>query len=401
MREKYQNLIHWKTNIKISSILKHKRLRTTRNDVIYASIASIAIQTQLFKLTNWFFTHESINSHLSYNLTRLQNSFRKFSLISRISMIVLTKTNQIDFFVTSFAKNSNFQKKMNSQFLMFQREIISRLNFAINVNQCLNQTIKNNNFRIHLSNEFENDQNKNQSHKTSFKIILKRSRRWEIDRRCTFIEQFVEIKKQKEFVLIIHFKNVWIEFSINILIKNAKKFQIDINERSQNWYDALKIFLNEHKTLIQLQKISQKSLNTFNCQLKKQRTHIQVVEIVLKRVKNKIERYKKARNTHKAHKQNFQKINKAFQQDIDDFNDVKVIFHKNVKTLKKKNVALKKEKRSLRARQSNIVNFEIIDFDRDANHHVDRRVDKHSKNSRDKKQYCNDRRRLVIDSYHN
>ena len=59
-----------------------------------------------------------------------------------------------------------------------------------------------------MSNEFKNDQNKNQSLKTFFKIILKRSRRREVDRKCTFIEQFVEIKKQKELVLIIHFKNV-------------------------------------------------------------------------------------------------------------------------------------------------------------------------------------------------
>ena len=131
--------------------------------------------------------------------------------------------------------------------------------------------------------------------------------------------------------------------------------------------------MNEHKALVQLQKISQKSLNTFNSQLEKQRTRIQVVEIALKRVKNKIERHKKARNTHKVHKQNFQKINKTFQQNIDDFNDAKVIFHKDVKILKKKNVVLKKEKRSLRARRNNIVNFEIIDFDRDANHRVDRR----------------------------
>ena len=62
---------------------------------------------------------------------------------------------------------------------------------------------------------------------------------------------------------------------------------------------------------------------------------------------------------------------------------------------------MKKEKRFLRARRSNIVNFEIIDFDKDANHRVDRRVDKHSRNSRDKKQYRDDRRHLVIDSYHN
>ena len=62
---------------------------------------------------------------------------------------------------------------------------------------------------------------------------------------------------------------------------------------------------------------------------------------------------------------------------------------------------MKKEKRSLRARRSNIVNFEIINFDKDANHRVDRRVNKHSRNSRDKEQYRDDRRRLVIDSYHN
>ena len=123
-------------------------------------------------------------------------------------MIVSTKTNQIDFFVTFFAKNSNFQKKMNSQFLMLQREVISRLNFAINVNQSLNQIIKDNSFRAHLSNKFENDQDRNQSLKTFSKIILKRSRRREVDRKCIFVEQFVEIKKQKEFVLIIHFKNV-------------------------------------------------------------------------------------------------------------------------------------------------------------------------------------------------
>ena len=84
---------------------------------------------------------------------------------------------------------------MNFQFLMLQREIIFRLNFAINVNQSLNQIIKDNSFRTHLSNEFENDQDKNQSLKTFFKIILKRSRRGEVDRKCTLIEQFVEIKK--------------------------------------------------------------------------------------------------------------------------------------------------------------------------------------------------------------
>ena len=90
---------------------------------------------------------------------------------------------------------------------MFQREVICRLNFAINVNQSLNHIIKDNSFRAHLSNEFENDQNRNQSFKTFLKNILKRSRRREVDKKCTFIEQFVEIKKQKEFVLIIHFKN--------------------------------------------------------------------------------------------------------------------------------------------------------------------------------------------------
>ena len=81
---------------------------------------------------------------------------------------------------------------MNSQFLMLQREVIFCLSFATNVNQSLNQTIRDNSFRAHLSNEFENDQDKNQSLKTFFKIILKRSRRREVDRRYTLIEQFVE-----------------------------------------------------------------------------------------------------------------------------------------------------------------------------------------------------------------
>ena len=74
------------------------------------------------------------------------------------------------------------------------------MNFTINVNQNQSQTIKHDNFQIHLSKKFENDLNKNLTLKTFSNIILKRFRRREVDKRCTFIEQFIEIEKQKKFI---------------------------------------------------------------------------------------------------------------------------------------------------------------------------------------------------------
>ena len=76
--EVYQDLTHWGANIRTSSILKHKRLRTTRSDVTYASIASIATQTLACD-----FALACAHKHQRIDLLHINNSIRTHHTIWR------------------------------------------------------------------------------------------------------------------------------------------------------------------------------------------------------------------------------------------------------------------------------------------------------------------------------